>query len=306
MNTSFGRGDAEREGDRLYLAGLIQKAGYDLNAVEAWRLLNARREKLARKAAQALGKSAAEVEEAARTARLTVQTVRGDIRVLKTRAQVAGVGAMALKLDEHISAVRDEIEATYLLDEQIMADLERSRSQRWTRRVGKPDETNKTIQPVQVVSYAREDVASPAALYGRLQDNIRLRAELRARELMLLYALETAPPAEFDEVPTLAQSLSGLDDPEAARQAVLAGYERELRGLQAAARLPLAGDLMKLERDRLAVQEARLRAHREYMRRPEEEADGKHRTFELSFVEVLPRQLAATNGAEAPEAPEEE
>jgi hypothetical protein len=267
--------------------------------VLVWKLLNARREKRAREAAQQAGLPAAEVEEAVLFARLSVHTVRRDIRHLTGLAQEAGIAGAAVFLDDQIAAVRDEIQHTHELDEMIMSDLERSRVSAWTRTRGRrqPGEEGK-MEPSEILRHRTEEGAAEAALYGRLQENLRRRENLRAELRLLRFGRQNVPEPEDLEDRTLAQAVMELEDPEKARDAALRLLRRELRQLSDASRVPLSGDMLALERLRVQQLEVRIRNLRDYIRMPGSEGEDGATSFEVLYEEIPVRRLAAGNPTE--------
>jgi hypothetical protein len=297
------RGDTEAELDRLFLTGLLQQAP-DLTGTEAAHLLNERRGEMARKAGIAKGKSGKELDEIVEAAKLSVQSVNRDIRIVRGRAQQAAAAAMGVRLDDQIAAVWAELEASHLRDEAIMHDLERSRSPASIRTRG--HQTGKTkivdgkevneVKPTEIVRWRQEEGAVQVQLYGRLQAEVKLRMELRAEHRMLWLGRQFVPDAASAEADqTLAQAVLDMNgDPSVARETALLLLRRELRSLAASGETPLAGDMIRLEQSRIATTINRVKGLREYMRLADGEAGNNgHRSFEVFFQEVAPRAAGA-------------
>lgn len=288
------RNEAEAEFDRVFIAGIMVKAGRDVSAPQVMRLLNRRREGEAREAARLAGKTVEEAEEAAALARVGVHTVRREISMLKAAAQDAWTAGAAVFLDDQIAAVRDEIEETHRMDEEIMLDLERSRSPSWVRTKGSRGDDGR-IEAQEVTRHRVEEGAAAAGLYGRLQENMRRRAALRAEERMLRFGRQVMPePEEPGEELTMAQAVMDLDDPDKARDAALSMIRQTLKGLAKASSAPMSGDMLAFEQLRLKKMEARIRSLREYVR-SEEEEEGPA-SFEVVFSR-LPRKELETGPA---------
>lgn len=303
MATRPWRGDTEAELDRLFLTGLLQQAP-ELSGPEAAHLLNERRCDLARKSAIARGKGGKELEEIVEAARLSVQSVNRDIRIVRGRAQQAAAAAMGVRLDDQIASVWAELEASHHREEAIMVDLERSRSPAFVRTRGKQTgktkvvdgQTVKEIEPTEVVRWRQEEGAVQAALYGRLQAEVKIRMELRAEHRMLWLGRQFVPDAASAEADqTIAQAVLDMNgDPNVARETALLLLRRELRSLATSGETPLSGDMIRLEQARISTTINRVKGLREYMRLADGEAGTNgHRTFEVSFQEVAPRAAGA-------------
>ena len=121
------RGDVELEADRLFLLSLLQKGGTEISATQAAKILNGRRRDAARETALALGKTEEEAIAAGDAATLSVQSVRHDVRIALERLRSGSTAVSAVLLDDQIGEVREDLEATYRIDEEVWRDLERSR-----------------------------------------------------------------------------------------------------------------------------------------------------------------------------------
>lgn len=258
------RNDVEREDDRAVISGILLKGGAELTTIDVWRALNHHRQTIARETALQTGKTPEDADAVAREAQVSIRTVRSDIRVLENRVQNASLAGTAALLDNQVREIQEEIETTLEMDEEILSDLEAS------RRAGAADQ----------------------ALYGRFQANALLRIKLRAEKRVVCMGRMSIPIDVAAVNQTMAQAISGLDDPEAANEACLRLIRRELVELTAAVGAPLAGDMIHMEKTRIATMEARLRSLsriREYVK--SENGDGTPRSIEVVFERVQRRQL---------------
>lgn len=284
--TATKRTEAEAEADRVFLLGLFQRMGHDFSAVQATEILNSQRAAAAKATARAMGEDDEAIAAAGEAAKLSPQSVRRDLRVVLDRLRAGGLAAGAVWLDDQIADASRDYESTYRLEEQIVADLERSRTTQWTRTVGRPPKAGGDIQPQELVSY-RQNGAGDAALWAQLIRLLERRGKLRA-ELLRLRVGRSMMPSETTPRTTFAQQLTKADTPEEARRIALDMYESELAALTDAEALeigPMAPDLIRLQRERTQRSMARLTALRHYIALPERTEDG-HGSYEIVVSRV--------------------
>ena len=284
------RGDVELEADRLFLLGLLQKGGTEISATQAAKILNDRRRAAAHDTALALGKTEQEAEAAGAAATLSVQSVRRDVRIVLERLRDGSAAVSAVFIDDQITEVRVDLEATYRIDDEVWRDLERSRRLAWSRTTGRSSGSgpDAKVIPEKLVRYA-QDVAADAALYGVLQRNFRHRSDLRRELRALRYGRQWFPSRGEEE--TFAQALTDLSDPAKARGAALALYARELETLYRAEALEIGAgspELLAMERMRVQKLHTRARMIREYLPLVDEEGRAEGRGYELVVKRVGP------------------
>ncbi len=289
------RNDLEREDDRAFLLNLARQAGPKFTAVEGWKLLNERRSARAREQALARGVSASEADAAAEAARLSVQTVRGDMRVVWNDLRQGSLANGAAFLDEQLASIQEEISWTYQMDEMILEDLARSRVVRKSVTRGSAANGGPP-QPTQILSYRQDEAAGRAELWGRVQENAKLRLKLRAEQRMVKFGRDMLPAAEGDE--TFAQLLTKLQDPAQAQEAVLGLLGREIALLDRADHLPVTSEVAALDRIRAQRVQQKANQIREYLRLPGAVVEeGKARSMEVVFLEAefTPRENGEEN-----------
>ncbi|HAX82636.1 MAG TPA: hypothetical protein DCY40_08730 [Actinobacteria bacterium] len=275
------RNALEREGDILFLLGLLQ-ARPRTSQSEAARVLNERREATARTMALAAGKSEEEAAAAGREAQLSTQMVNRDINLALDRIREAGDGIGAVFLDDQISACQDDIDATYERDEQVMTDLERSRTPSTTKTAG-------SAAPITT----RQDRAADAAFYMILIRNQELRLKLREEMRVLRFGRRMANDSTGAATTTLAEAWAGLADasPEQARKLALKLYAQEAANLARAADLeygPLPAELQRAEALRAEKIARRLDGLRHFIPLAEPERDRRSYELVVTFGEDGP------------------
>lgn len=246
------RNETEIEADRLFILTLRRQGGQAMNSVtQVARVLNEKRAAAAREFALALGKSDDEAEEAADAARLSVQTVRRDLRVVDERLRRASEATAAVWLDDQIADVQADIERTYEIDQQILDDLQRSRDEVHTQTEGVP-QGERNIRTTRVLTRRRASAPASADLYQALIRTMEYRGRLRGELLRLRYGRDWF--ANRVEERNFVQSIVDLDDPEKAREAAMALYRREVEALIRTEKMdigPMPPEVVQAERLRV-------------------------------------------------------
>lgn len=288
------RHPAVQSDDAAYALSLAYKMGKGASNVAIAKLVNRRRHRRVYDEEIAAGTPHVDAEAIATASELSIASISRDLQVawreLKQEVKVSA----AMTLHQQIQAVADELHATYRLDEQIAAELERSRKVKWERstksfsgpaptkqKKSAPDRmhTNDTV-------YSAE-VAARADLFGRLQKNFELRIKLRDEERRLLVAAEIlgsqipadAPPKDL---------LMMLRDPERRGEAAAALYAREVALTTDAPLVTvMAPELRTIALLQAEDRRRKLMALRDLYRfSPAEEGDGAGDViFEMVFLE---------------------
>ena len=284
--------NAEREIDLAYLSSIVLKLG-SVTAPAAAEMVNSARYRRHRDQALADGKSEDEAKQIGRCAHVSVATIRSDLKTLVNRARQAGVAGAVAFLDDQIQAIEDDIEETYRIAAAIWEDIERSRNTRRNRTRGQGFETpngdsdfydgENGPREVELIRETTENMPAQAALWGRLVEVTRRRQELREEQRLVRFGQMT-----FDREAQLstsrqsiAQVMTRIDDPEAAKEAVLRMIAYEIESLEAAQQMPMSGDMLKLHAMRQDIATGGTKNFRDYLKLAEQV--GRNSTFEIAY-----------------------
>jgi hypothetical protein len=252
------RNEVERERDVLFLIQLYRAAGTEMNGISAAEILNDRRERDAREAAQTLGKPPEVVEREAKAARLSKTAVLRDIAIAKQRMRHAANVGTAVWLDDDIAEAQHAIAQLVDLNDQVLEDLERSRRQHWTRTNGKKIKGAKKddkpmVEPQSMVTFRRDEVPGLAALYAVFIRNLETQAKLREEIRELRLGRRDLP---VQEPKTFASALLAIDNPERARTYALELLTREVDSLCSMELQPIApANVAVIRSERLRIQQ---------------------------------------------------
>lgn len=293
------RNPTEIEADRLFILKLRREGGQRMKSiVQVARVLNERRAAAAKEFSLVMGRSPEEADADGQAARLSVQTVRRDLRVVDERIRKGADAAAAAWLDEQIDATQHDIERTYVIDEQVAEDLERSRSEVVTSTRGVPgenDEGEVILVTKDVTTRRRANGPARAELYQILVRNVELRMKLRAEMRTLRYG--QAWFANRVEEATFSQTIVDLHDPDKARDAAVALYRREVEALVRSEKMeigPMPAEILAAERHRVQRLATRVGAVKALISAgkpdlpPNAPGSGQRGSYELIVTRVSP------------------